>query len=185
MDKARAAKGRWALPNPAAGMNACFYRVAVSAGKRWTRTSRSSENGHVLIQGLNMADNSRLLRVAVDDNIAWCSRVCSAHGSNEMRSAGAWANLAVSPSFYPNIITSGYGVRDEIEKLVPKVRLSNQARRWGIKDSFADLDLAEQGFEPIVTGSWYGAVVSSGPSSVGWKAVASPAELEIASREVV
>ncbi|WP_158665237.1 hypothetical protein [Ensifer adhaerens] len=132
-----------------------------------------------------MADNSRLLRVAVDDNIAWCSRVCSAHGSNEMRSAGAWANLAVSPSFYPNIITSGYGVRDEIEKLVPKVRLSNQARRWGIKDSFADLDLAEQGFEPIVTGSWYGAVVSSGPSSVGWKAVASPAELEIASREVV
>jgi hypothetical protein len=64
----------------------------------------------------------------------------------------------------------------EIDELVPKVRQAGQPRRWGIKDSFADLDLTEQGFEPIFSANWYGAVVSSG-ASVGWKTVASPAEL--------
>lgn len=125
-----------------------------------------------------MADNSRLLRIAVDDNIAWCSRVCSAHASNETRSSSAWVNLAISPPFYPNIITCENGVQNAIDALVPKVRQASPSRRWGIKDSFGDLDLTSQGFKLIVAGNWYGAAVSSG-SSAGWKTVTSPAELSL------
>lgn len=125
-----------------------------------------------------MTDISRLLHIAVEDNIAWCSRVCSAHGSNETTSSRAWVNLAISPPFYPNIITRKKGVQNEVAELAHKVREANQPRKWGIKDSFADLILTEQGFERILAGHWYGGTVSSG-ESVGWKIVTSPAELHL------
>ncbi|TAV04519.1 hypothetical protein ELI39_04040 [Rhizobium ruizarguesonis] len=125
-----------------------------------------------------MTDTSRLLRIAVEDNIAWCSRVCSAHGSNETRSSRAWANLAISPPYYPNIITRGKGVQNEVVELAHKVREANQPRRWGIKDSFGDLTLIKEGFERVLAGHWYGGAVSSG-ASADWKTVTSPAELHL------
>lgn len=124
-----------------------------------------------------MTDTSQLLHIAVEDNIAWCRRVCSAHGSNERLSSGTWANLAVSPPFYPNIITREKGVQNEVDELVHTVRQANQARNWGIKDSFGDLDLREQGFERVLDGHWYGGTIPAG-ESVGWKTVTSPAELQ-------
>ncbi|EJK78333.1 hypothetical protein [Rhizobium sp. AP16] len=125
-----------------------------------------------------MTDTSRLLRITVEDNIAWCSRVCSAHGSNETRSSGAWANLAVSPPFYPNIITREKGVQNEVAELAHKVREANQSRKWGVKDSFGDLTLTEQGFERKLAGHWYGGTVLNSESA-GWKTVTSPAELHL------
>lgn len=123
-----------------------------------------------------MTDTSRLLHIAVEDNIAWCSRVCSAHGSNETRSSRAWANLAISPPFYPNIITREKGVQNEVVELAHKVHEANQPQKWGIKDSFGDLTLSEEGFERVLAGHWYGGTVSSGESA-DWKTVTSPAEL--------
>ena len=125
-----------------------------------------------------MTDTSGLLRAAIEDNIAWCSRVCSAHGSNEKLSSTAWVNFAASPPFYPNIITRERGQQNEIAVLADKVRRANQAVRWGIKDSFGDLMLLEQNFEKILSGNWYGGVVSEGDSK-GWTTVSSPAELHI------
>ncbi len=123
-----------------------------------------------------MTDKSRLLRTAIEDNIAWCSKVCSAHGSTETSSSIAWANLAASPRFYPNIITRERNVQDEVAELADKVREANPSQRWGVKDSFADLILPEQDFERVLTAHWYGATVSGG-DAIGWKTVASPAEL--------
>jgi hypothetical protein len=123
-----------------------------------------------------MTDTAGLLHIAVEDNIAWCSRVCSAHGSNEIRSSRTWANLAISPRYYPNIITREKGVHDEVAELAHKVREANGSRKWGIKDSLGDLALTEQGFERILVGHWYGGMVSNG-DSVGWKTVTSTAEL--------
>ncbi|MBB4510667.1 hypothetical protein [Rhizobium leguminosarum] len=125
-----------------------------------------------------MTDTARLLHIAVEDNIAWCSRVCSAHGSNETRSSRAWANLAISPTFYPNIITREKDVQNEVVELAYKVREANQSRKWGIKDSFGDLTLAQQGFERILAGHWYGGTVSGG-GTADWKTVTSPAELHL------
>lgn len=127
---------------------------------------------------LLMTDTSRLLRIAVEDNIAWCSRVCSAHGSNETRSSGAWANLVISPPFYPNIITREKAVQNEVAVLARKVREANRSRNWGIKDSFGDLNLTDQGFERILAGHWYGGS-DSGDGSIGWKTVSTPAGLHL------
>ena len=125
-----------------------------------------------------MTDTSGLLRAAVEDNIAWCSRVCSAHGSQEALSSTAWTNLAASPPFYPNIITRERGVQNEIAALADKISRANQSVRWGIKDSFGDLTLPAQRFERILVGNWYGGTISSGAIE-GWRPVVSPAELHI------
>jgi hypothetical protein len=103
-----------------------------------------------------------LLRVAIEDNIAWCSSVCSAHGSHEESSPIAWANLATSPRYYPNIITRERSAQRDVSVLADKVREANPSLRWGIKDSFGDLTLPAQNFERVLTGNLYGGTVSSG-----------------------
>jgi hypothetical protein len=125
-----------------------------------------------------MTDMARLLQIAVEDNIAWCSHVCLAHGSNEAKSSKVWANFAISPPFYPNIITREKGVQNEVAEFASKIRQSNQSRKWGVKDSFADLDLSELGFERIIGANWYGGFIPGGDSA-RWKTVASPAELHL------
>lgn len=80
-------------------------------------------------------DEYDLLRVAIEDNIAWCSAVCSAHGSNETSSPIAWTNLATSPRYYPNIITRERSAHHAISALADKVRKANPSLRWGIKVS--------------------------------------------------
>ncbi|WP_245484632.1 hypothetical protein [Rhizobium ruizarguesonis] len=125
---------------------------------------------------LLMTDVSQLLQIAVEDNVAWCCRICSAHGSNETRRSEAWANFGISPPFYPNIITRQKGVQKEVDDLTRKVREANKSTKWGIKDSFADLTLADQGFERLLVGRWYGGSLSKG-TPTGWKAVASSGEL--------
>ncbi|KSV76009.1 hypothetical protein N185_16305 [Sinorhizobium sp. GW3] len=90
----------------------------------------------------------------------------------------AWANLAVSPPFYPNIITRETDAQNEVSELADKVREANRSRRWGIKDSFGDLTLPEQSFERVLAGHWYVGTVPGG-DSIGWKTVASPTELHV------
>jgi hypothetical protein len=123
-----------------------------------------------------MTDNPRLRQIAVEDNIAWCSRVCSAHGSNERSSSSAWVNYARSPPFYPNLITRKQSVQDEVARQIGKIRAAVPTGKWGIKDSFADLAISELGFEQICAGHWYGGVVSNG-SFTDWRAITSAAEL--------
>lgn len=118
------------------------------------------------------------LRLAVEDNVAWCSAVCSAHGSQEASSSGAWANFAVSPPFYPNIITRQPGAQKEVEELARTVSTANQRKRWGIKDSFGDLELADQGFEQLLLGHWYGTTITADLPE-NWKTVTSSAELRL------
>lgn len=125
-----------------------------------------------------MIDVHQLLRVAIEDNVAWCSAVCSAHGSKEVRSPEAWANLSTSPPFYPNIITRQKGIQKQVEELVRQVGKINPSGKWGIKDSFGDLTLAEQGFERLLVGAWYGGTVSN-DAAVGWKTVGSQNDLRL------
>lgn len=121
---------------------------------------------------------SELLHIAVEDNVAWCSCICSAHGSNETASARAWANFGISPPFYPNIITRKKGAQQEVDGLIRKVHESNRSRRWGIKDSFAELTLTEQGFDRVLAGHWYGGTVS-GSRTACWQKISSLAELRL------
>jgi hypothetical protein len=120
-----------------------------------------------------------LLQLAIEDNIAWCSVICAAHGSDEIVSPAAWANLYSSPQFYPNIITRRPSLQTEVCKLIERVRARNPLKDWGIKDSFCDLALTDWGFEPILNGSWFGGTLPRGPMPPDndWKRVISADEL--------
>ena len=120
----------------------------------------------------------QLLRLAVEDNVAWCSAVCSTHGSQEASSSGVWANLGVSPPFYPNIITRRPDAEKDVLEFACKVGAGNQRKRWGIKDSFRDLNLADQGFERLLSGNWYGGTITA-DLPANWKSAASSAELRL------
>lgn len=124
-----------------------------------------------------MSNIAPLLRLAIEDNIAWCSAVCTAHGSHETTSLGTWANLGTSPAFYPNIITRQAGVQGEVEKLTRQVGILNQSNGWGIKDSFCDLALSDKGFEKTLTGNWYGGTVTANDVPTDWSMISSPDQL--------
>ncbi|PZM12144.1 hypothetical protein [Rhizobium tubonense] len=126
-----------------------------------------------------MSGIDQLLQLAIEDNIAWCSAVCAAHGSNEIVSSGAWTNLSSSPQFYPNIITRVPNSQTEVCGLIERVRARNPLKGWGIKDSFCDLTLTHLGFEPILKGHWFGGTLAQGAAfpENHWKKVASRDEL--------
>lgn len=118
-----------------------------------------------------------LLSLAIDDNIAWCSAVCTAHRSHERISSGTWVNLGVSPRFYPNIVTRCIDSQNEVENLFNEVRILNQSKRWGIKDSFCDLELSDRGFEKAVSGHWYGGIVTTEEGPADWATITSSQQL--------
>lgn len=120
-----------------------------------------------------------LLLAAIEDNVAWCSAICAAHGSDERMTASAWINLAPSPPYYPNIITRRPGAQADIIPLIEAARKRNAPKPWGIKDSFADLDLTEMGFSPMIEGQWLGGEPAIGrqQASHDWDTVRSPEEL--------
>jgi hypothetical protein len=124
-----------------------------------------------------MSNADQLLRLAIEDNIAWCSAVCTAHGSNEIASSGTWANLSTSPPFYPNIITRQAGVQGEVEKLTNGVEILNRSKGWGIKDSFCDLALSDKGFERVLSGNWYGGTVTVSDVPTDWRVIGSSERL--------
>ncbi|OJF94449.1 hypothetical protein [Pararhizobium antarcticum] len=124
-----------------------------------------------------MSKVAPLLRLAIEDNIGWCSAVCTAHGSRETTSRDAWVNRGASPPFYPNIISRQIGVQDEIETLIGEVAIANQSKRWGIKDSFCELNLSDLGFERIQSGSWYGGTLAANAEPTDWNIIRSPEHL--------
>ena len=125
-----------------------------------------------------MTDLEQLLALAVDDNIAWCSAICRAHGSYEIRSSFLWANLQASPPFYPNIITRKPDAQVEVESVVSRVEMHVQAGGWGIKDSFSNLSLSAIGFERVVSGFWYGGTPAVQNIAMDWRTVQDPVQLQ-------
>lgn len=123
-----------------------------------------------------MHDATDLLRRAVADNIGWCDRVARAHGGEIARTADLWRNRRPAPPFYPNLITARRGAQPEIDAAIEDLR-PRLLPGWGIKDSFADLDLAPHGFRPIHDATWYGGTVAAAPPPPGWHRIETAAPL--------
>ncbi|MGI2035768.1 hypothetical protein ACRQ1B_25635 [Rhizobium panacihumi] len=126
-----------------------------------------------------MGDKRSTLQLAVDDNVAWCSAVCDAHRSDQRMSANVWVNLNPSPPFYPNIITRRPGPQSAVLDAIEQIRARNPSLQFGIKDSFADLQLDESGFRQAISGSWYGGLPFKRQLSdvKGWEPIASEDDL--------
>jgi hypothetical protein len=131
------------------------------------------------VEDLDLMRDTSLLLAAIEDNIAWCSTVCAAHGSDERISANTWSNLAPSPPYYPNIITRRPQARSDVIGLVAAIRKRPSMRAWGIKDSFDDLDLTTMGFDLAIEGQWFAGKPAAGGRRHDWEAVRGPEELSL------
>lgn len=92
-------------------------------------------------------------RLAARNNAEWCDAVCRARGSTGRFSAPLWLNLHPTPPYYPNAVTLQ---PDAVEAQMEAVAALRQALPTGfaVKDSFAALDLAPQGFAPLFQATW-------------------------------
>ncbi|HEY1706707.1 MAG TPA: hypothetical protein VGG10_00470 [Rhizomicrobium sp.] len=91
----------------------------------------------------------------VSNNAAWCDAVARAHGGETAFAASHWHNMRQSPPFYPNLIT--LTPDDAAEQLAAVRALAESGTLedgWGVKDSFATLDLAPLGFEMLFAAQW-------------------------------
>ncbi|MFD5412903.1 hypothetical protein [Streptomyces nojiriensis] len=92
-----------------------------------------------------------LVRRAAVNNAVWCGAVCRAHEVvARYEGAGLWASASRTPPLYPDAVTlePGAAARD----VVRAVDIDSPG--CSVKDSFADLDLAGDGFEVLFEAQW-------------------------------
>jgi hypothetical protein len=88
---------------------------------------------------------------AVFNNAAWCDAVCRTHGHPGEFTDALWLNRAEVPTFYPNVVTlTPEGESRQLEA-ISALELPGG---WGVKDSFATLDLAPLGFAELFSAQW-------------------------------
>jgi hypothetical protein len=87
---------------------------------------------------------------AAQNNARWCNIVCQSHGLATVLSEQLWIAPEGSPRLYPDAVTLAPGLPLEFV-------LSQIDTRSGcsVKDSFADLDLAEHGFTLLFDAHWF------------------------------
>lgn len=89
---------------------------------------------------------------AIENNIDLCHTVALAHGVKPLAGELAWRCDEPMPQFYPNLITrlDHQDVRLAIAELA-----SQLPSGWGLKDSFSNLDLSDEGFRCVMSGAWF------------------------------
>lgn len=119
------------------------------------------------------------LRQAVLNNAHWCHAVCLAHGLRGGFEEGLWLSTGRTPPLYPDAVTLDGGM--SAEGVLP--RIDTDSPGGSVKDSFADLDLARDGFEVLFDAQWIhrpaGAETPAAPpAGLEWSAVTTAEELE-------
>jgi hypothetical protein len=96
-----------------------------------------------------------LLQRAVRNNAEWCDAVCRAHGRpGEFREV-MWINRHGTPRFYPNLVTlAATAEPDAYMEGLRELVAAGVPGDWGVKDSFAALDLAPLGFRLLFDAQW-------------------------------
>ena len=90
-----------------------------------------------------------LLRAAVANNAAWCDAVCRSHGYPGESTTRTWLSPDHDLPFYPNAITL-----DPDATVADTQAARYPDRAYGVKDSFARLDLAAAGLTPLFDADW-------------------------------
>ncbi|MFF6881994.1 hypothetical protein ACFY9F_02285 [Streptomyces sp. NPDC012421] len=96
--------------------------------------------------------NDELLTAAVRNNAAWCAGMCAAHGLTTTTGPRAWASPRRTPLYYPDAVSltadaTAADVVTDIDLTAPGA---------SVKDSYARLDLAPEGFRPLFDATWIG-----------------------------
>ncbi|WP_329264169.1 hypothetical protein OG223_49990 [Streptomyces sp. NBC_01478] len=91
-----------------------------------------------------------LVRAAARNNAEWCAAMSRSHGLAGEFGAHAWAAPSRTPLYYPDAVTLVPGA----DRAALVSRIDTAAPGASVKDSFADLDLTEAGFQVLFEAQW-------------------------------
>lgn len=91
-----------------------------------------------------------LARTAARNNAEWCATMSRSHGVPNEFGPQAWAAPARTPLYYPDAVT----LVPDADPVALAERIDTTAPGASVKDSFADLDLTEAGFEVLFEAQW-------------------------------
>jgi hypothetical protein len=94
-------------------------------------------------------DQSARCRAAARNNAAWCGIVCDLHGIANTVRQGAWIADRRSPPFFPDAVT--LEPTTAAPSFLPDI---DDDAGCSVKDSFATLDLAGDGFRVLFEARW-------------------------------
>jgi hypothetical protein len=109
-----------------------------------------------------------LQALAIRNNAELCAAVHRAHGHDSVLGPDLWTTAAAPLPFYPNAITLTPG--PQTFEAAARFIEASPHESWGIKDSYAALDLTRWRFVPAVSAVWL-ARLGNAPESPGPKAV--------------
>jgi hypothetical protein len=125
------------------------------------------------VQGRQPAD---LVRTAARNNAEWCDLVCRLHGQAGTFHDGGWTVPKRSPRLYPDAVTLDPSA--SIDAILAGIDTSPGC---SLKDSFACLDLASEGFHVLFEAQWISreadAPSPETPAGMRWERVRDPAVL--------
>lgn len=98
--------------------------------------------------------NDTPMNQAVWNNAVWCDTICRIHHRPGEFLAGMWLNRAETPPFYPNAITLSADQPERQLGYIMELLAADIPGAWGVKDSFATLDLSSLGFHKVFEGQW-------------------------------
>ncbi|MFJ6211925.1 hypothetical protein ACIQGZ_01070 [Streptomyces sp. NPDC092296] len=91
-----------------------------------------------------------LVRAAARNNAEWCAAMSRSHGLAGEFGTHAWAAPSRTPLYYPDAVTLVPGA----DRAALVSRIDTVAPGASVKDSFADLDLTEAGFQMLFEAQW-------------------------------
>lgn len=91
-----------------------------------------------------------VIRAAARNNAEWCASMSRSHGLTGEFGSQAWTVSTRPPLYYPDAVTLVPGA--DAAALVD--RIDTAAPGACVKDSFADLDLADAGFKVLFDAQW-------------------------------
>jgi hypothetical protein len=100
---------------------------------------------------------SDLVLRAVTNNTLWCDSVARAHGRTAHFTVAGWICAEPMPPFYPNLVTIGADIeaRRIQHAMIEQLLGASLPDGWGVKDSYACLDLGSFGFHELLDAHWY------------------------------
>jgi hypothetical protein len=117
-----------------------------------------------------------LVLAAARNNAEWCDIVCRLHGQAGMYHDGGWTVPKRSPPLYPDAVTLDPSA--SIDAILAAIDTSPGC---SLKDSFACLDLASEGFHVLFEAQWISrdadAPSPETPAGMRWERVRDPAVL--------
>ena len=113
-----------------------------------------------------------LVRSAARNNAEWCAAMSRSHDLASEFGAQAWAAPTRTPLYYPDAVTLVPGA----DPAALAARIDTAAPGASVKDSFADLDLTEAGFQVLFEAQWIHRPASAPtiPSDLAWDVAGDP-----------